>query len=117
MKKQVLIVVLSIALIISCTKSNDSNNNHTTNNVTCTGTKLFSSDVSPIIQSICANSGCHDASSTNGVGPLTNYQQVFNSRTSIRSAVASGIMPKNTTLTSDQKNAILCWIDSGASNN
>jgi hypothetical protein len=115
--------ILSIALLcfafISCTKSNDNNTTNNNNNTTinCTGSKTFASDVNPIIQSVCANSGCHDAASFNGPGPLTTYQQVFNARTSIRSVVASGIMPKNTTLSSDQKAAIICWIDGGASNN
>jgi len=48
---------------------------------------------------------------------LTTYQQVFNARTSVRSSVASGSMPKGSTLSDAQKNAILCWIDSGAPNN
>jgi len=85
--------------------------------MSCTGTKSFASEVHPIFQTVCSNAGCHEASSTNGPGPLTNYQQIFNARTSIRSAVSSGTMPKNTTLTATQKNAILCWIDNGAPNN
>ncbi|HWJ26245.1 MAG TPA: hypothetical protein VNS32_06860 [Flavisolibacter sp.] len=119
MKKLLLITVLLLAVFISCTKSTESKSNSNTgnsNNV-CTGTQSFATDVNPIIQSVCANSGCHDAASSNGPGPLTNYQQVFNARTAIRSAVASGVMPKNTTLSSSQKNAILCWIDNGAGNN
>lgn len=118
MKKHLLIAILSLATITSCSKGNESN--HTTtnnNNVTCTGTKLFSADVSPIIQNVCAASGCHNAGSTNGVGSLTNYQQVFNARTNIRAAVASGTMPKNSPLTTEQKSAIVCWIDTGAANN
>jgi len=117
MRKQFVAAVLVSLIVAGCSKSSDSNDSASTTNVSCTGTKSFSSDVSPIIQSICANAGCHDASSTNGVGPLTNYQQVFNARTSIHSAVSSGAMPKNTTLTAAQKGAIICWIDSGAPNN
>jgi len=116
MKKQFLIIVLSLGVMISCTKTNESANSEN-NDITCNGTKSFSSDVNPIIQSVCATSGCHNAPSTNGPGALTNYQQVFNARADIRSAVASGIMPKNTNLSAAQKSAILCWIDSGASNN
>ncbi len=48
---------------------------------------------------------------------LTNYTQVFNARTSIRTAVSTGAMPQNATLTAAQKNSILCWIDAGAQNN
>ena len=118
MKKLSLASVLILLVIISCTKNSDTtNSSNTNNNVTCTGTKTFSADVSPIIQSVCAASGCHDASSSNGPGPLTTYQQVFNARSTIRAAVASGTMPKNSSLSTTQKNAIICWIENGAANN
>ena len=118
-------IVFAVALIVGCSKGNDGSNNNNNNNnsngtgtgTTCTGTKSFATDVSPIIQNVCAASGCHNTGSTNGPGALTNYQQVFNARTQIRAAVASGTMPKNTTLSATQKNAIICWIDNGASDN
>jgi hypothetical protein len=126
MKKLLLIVVVIICTVVSCSKGGDSSGTTNTggggttnnnNNNTCTGTKSFANDVSTIIQTVCAVSGCHDASSTNGVGPLTNYQLVFKSRTNIRSAVSSGTMPKTGSLSADQKNAIICWIDQGAKDN
>jgi len=85
----------------------------------CSGpAKSFVTDVSPVFQTSCAiNSGCHATGSGNGPGPLLDYSQIFNARVDIRSAVASGHMPLNATLTAAQKNAILCWIDSGAPNN
>ena len=79
--------------------------------------KSFSADISPIIQATCNNSGCHAAGSFNGPGALTNYNEFFNARVQIRPAIASGKMPQNTTLSTAQKNSILCWIDSGAPNN
>jgi hypothetical protein len=122
MKKHLVVAAISLAVMVGCTKksessTNNNNNNNNNNNVTCTGTKSFASDVSPIIQNVCAASGCHNTSSTNGPGPLTTYQQVFNARTSIRTAVINGTMPKNGSLSADQKNAIVCWIDNGAANN
>jgi hypothetical protein len=118
MKKGTLFILFTITVLVSCTKSSSSSDNPgTTTPVACTGSKSFASDVSPIFQTVCSNSGCHDAASTNGPGPLTNYQQVFNARTLIRSAVSSGVMPKNSTLTASQKAAIVCWIDAGATNN
>ena len=126
MKKLQLVALAILCTIISCSKGSDggynstgnnSNNNDNTNNSACTGTKSFANDVSPIIQSVCAVSGCHDASSVNGPGALTTYQKVFNARTDIRSAVSSGLMPKTGTLSATQKSAIICWIDQGASNN
>jgi len=120
MKLRLLVPCLVIIVIAGCSKSSDpgsASNPTTTTTVTCTGTKTFSSDVSPIIQSVCATAGCHNAGSTNGPGPLTTYQQVFDARTLIRSAVLSGLMPKSGTLTASEKSAIICWIDAGATNN
>lgn len=131
MKKLSLIVVIIICIVTGCSKGGDgsgttntggggttnNNNNNNNNNNTCTGTKSYASDVSTIIQTVCAVSGCHDASSTNGVGALTSYQQVFKARTSIHTAVSSGAMPKTGSLSADQKNAIICWIDQGAKDN
>jgi hypothetical protein len=79
--------------------------------------KAFAADVNPTIQSSCAIGGCHDAASTNGPGPLLTYSQVFNARTTIQSAVSAGRMPKTGSISTSQKNSILCWIESGAPNN
>lgn len=114
--KLIKIVFLIIAVsefFLACKKE------HSLFNPDCSGAaKTFSTDVTPIIQTTCAtNSGCHGAGSGNGPGVLANYQQVFNARGDIRSAVASGHMPLNGSLTAAEKNAILCWIDNGAPNN
>ncbi len=79
--------------------------------------KSFSTNVQPTFQSTCAIVSCHASGSTNGPGALTTYSQIFAVRTSIRAAVAAGTMPKSGTITTAQKNSILCWIDSGAPNN
>jgi hypothetical protein len=113
MKKHLFIAVLGLSVIISCTKGTENNSSA----IACTGTKSFAADVNPIFQNVCANSGCHDASSTNGPGALTTYQQIFNARSNIRTAIANGTMPKNASLSADQKSAIICWIDGGATNN
>ena len=94
----ILLTILTITLLIACSKDND------------TGASLDCSS--------CAfSSGCHGSGSTNGPGVLTSYTSVFNARTAIRSAVASGSMPQGSSLATNQKNSILCWIDSGAPNN
>ena len=87
--------------------------------VDCSGVaKSYATDVSPIIKSNCAiNSGCHGVGSASGPGALTTYELIFNARSLIRAAVASGKMPQNSTLSAIEKNNILCWIDNGASNN
>lgn len=111
-KKALIIFFIAGIAVTSCSKSSS---NFSTD---CSTAKSWSTDVSPIIQSSCTtNSGCHGTGSTHGPGALTSYAEVFNSRSAIRSAVASGTMPQNGSLSTAQKNAILCWVDSGATNN
>jgi hypothetical protein len=114
LKKTITYLVCITILVIACSKSNDAGTP-----VDCSGaTKMFSTDVNPIIQSYCAsNSGCHASGSTNGPGALTTYLQIYNASSSIRAAVANGSMPQNSSLSVSQKSAIICWIDNGAINN
>ena len=114
MKKFLFVIVVG-GFFCACKKqaANDSGNS-----VDCSGpAKSFATEVHPIIQASCARSGCHGAGSSNGPGALLTYSQVFNARSSIHSAVSSGRMPLSGSLTTSQKNAILCWIDNGAPDN
>lgn len=115
MKKVMLLLCVVVALY-ACSKSN-AGTGGAVFTPTCTGTESFSANVSSIIQSSCAISGCHAAGSSNGPGALTTYQQIFNNRAAIRTAVANGTMPKSGSLSTTQKNLILCWIDNGAASN
>jgi hypothetical protein len=111
--KSLIPATLFMALLIAaaCKKSE----NYTPD---CNTPKTFSGDVSAVIQNTCAtNSSCHAAGSNEGPGALTNYQQISNARSGIRRSVADGSMPRNGSLSNAQKDAILCWIDSGAPNN
>ncbi len=104
MKKFLVVAVISIGLWTSCSKI------ATTDPYvpTCTGTaKSYSKDVAPLIKTSC--SGCHQNFST--------YSQLSTNRNSVRSMIVSGQMPQGSTLSTTQKDAIVCWIDNGASNN
>jgi len=102
---------LVIAIQVSCGKSGSP---YTPD---CTGTTpKFSTNVSSIIASDCASSGCHDKGSKKGPGELITYAQISASAASIRSEVISGAMPRNSTLSTERRNAIVCWIDAGAKN-
>lgn len=120
MKTRLIILLFaSVTMIISCSKSSGTGGTTGGGGVNCStiANKTFSADVNPIIQSRCAIASCHAAGSLNGPGPLTNYSQIFAARSSIRAAVSSGLMPQGSTLSSNEKNSITCWIDSGAPNN
>jgi hypothetical protein len=85
---------------------------------TCDGVAAsYSAHVQPIIESVCAVSGCHGTGETNGPGQLTNYTEVKNAAIQIKQAVVSRFMPQDTTLTNTQIRTISCWVDAGAPNN
>lgn len=113
-------IAVIILLTISCSKGSSTGGGGgggTAVDCNTVANKAFTADINPIIQGRCNVAGCHASGSTNGPGPLTNYAQVFAARSLIRTSVSSGSMPKNGTLTADQKNSIICWIDGGAPNN
>ncbi len=113
-------VLLMTTLVIACKKDseNDNDDDDTPTIIDCSAiTTTFSGNVSTLIATSCAKSGCHASGSLNGPGPLTNYNQIFAARAKIRTAVANGSMPQDATFTAQQKAIITCWIDAGAPNN
>ena len=121
------IIILIVFIAISCSKSGTTGGNNngggggggggSTVNCTTVSNKSFAADVNPIIQATCNVATCHNAGSINGPGPLTSYTEIFNARAAIRQAVSTGVMPKSGSLTTAQKNSIICWVDNGALNN
>jgi hypothetical protein len=109
------LIFLLCLVLITCKKEEESVNAYAPD---CTGDpKSFATNVSPITSTSCDKPACHNAGSTNGPGPLTNYAQISAAKTAIRSAIIEGRMPKDKTLTEGEKNSIVCWIDAGAENN
>ena len=104
-----------IGILISCSKGSTGNNN--TLDCNTVTNKAWAANIDPIIQTFCNQASCHASGSVNGPGPLTNFAQVNSAKAQIREAIRTGLMPQNTTLTTAQKNSIICWIDSGAPNN
>ena len=85
----------------------------------CAGLSFkFSTDVQPIINTTCANStNCHGAGSVNSGGPLTDHSKVSLKSSQIKFQIENGLMPKVGSLSTAEKNKIICWINSGAPNN
>jgi uncharacterized membrane protein len=113
-------LIAIIFIVVACTKDNNGGGGRGNNNFTpnCTGvTVSFSSQVLPIVQSSCAKSGCHATGSTNGPGQLTNYNEVNSAKAFIRAAIISRAMPKDGSITDNERNLLVCWIDAGAQNN
>lgn len=119
MHMKIFIALFIISFLAACSKSGSGGSGGTPGVDPCVGLSIrFGADVQPIINSTCAtSSNCHATGSTNRGGPLTDYTKIFNKRSDIHGQVSAGLMPQSTTLSSDQKNKILCWINSGAPNN
>ena len=75
----------------------------------------FSGQVSAIITTYCAVSGCHVAGEQQP--DLTVFANIQSSASEIRSRTQSRNMPRGSTLTDEQIAAIACWVDDGALNN
>jgi hypothetical protein len=112
----ILLIIALVALCIGC-KKNIADPGVTPQ--TCDGIdSRFSAKVFPIIQASCASSaGCHGNGSTNGPGPLTSFALIRNASAAIKTAVVSGQMPLGGSLTTQEKNAIICWVNSGTPDN
>jgi hypothetical protein len=76
----------------------------------------YDGEIKAIFQAKCLLSGCH-LNNANGQGDWGVYSQAFNKRTLIKSLTQSGIMPKEGSLTPEQKALIACWVDGGAPEN
>jgi hypothetical protein len=109
--------IVLLFFILSCKKESGGGGSDGGVQINCS-TVTFSGNIAPLIASRCATSGCHDASSTNGPGPLINHASIFASRLSIQSAVNANRMPQGgPALSAEDKARIKCWIDAGAPNN
>ena len=126
MKKIIFVSILAAIIFISCSKSGGTDGGSggggggggsTTVDCNTVTNKSFAANVAPIISSTCAIASCHAAGSSNGPGALLTYAQISSAGALIKSAVSAGRMPQNGTLTTAQKNTIICWVDSGTPNN
>ena len=122
MKRIVFLLAIGMIVLVRCGSKKDALPNPGPGpgggGFDCNGvTSTFAATVKPIIQANCLSSGCHDAASTNGPGPLTTYEKVRDAAARIRPAIISRTMPKGGSLTADQIKSIVCWIDNGSQNN
>ncbi len=75
----------------------------------------FSKDILPLFQRSCSYAGCHDAYYST---PLTNYQEIWESRLSSREQILSGKMPSaGPPLSPEEIEMYLLWMEQGAKNN
>ena len=96
-----ILALLAFSVFTSCKKDDEKFE------PSCNDSYTFQGDVKAIFQANCVS--CHASYGA--------YAGVSANKNNIREEVATGRMPKNGSLTDDQKNAILCWIDAGAQDN
>ena len=78
-----------------------------------TGTS-WATEIKPIMESSCAQSGCHNGSSRPDLRKIENAK--FYAK-SIKSKTQDKSMPRDGTLTQQQIDLIACWVDDGAIDN
>lgn len=107
MKKFLVVALISIGVwTTGCSKISNSNTSYTP---TCTGAvKSYKTDVAPIMKTYCTGS-CHTK--------FSSYASLFADRNNVSGQIESGNMPRNSSLSTAQKDAVICWISSGAANN
>jgi SprB repeat len=74
----------------------------------------LANDVRPIIEANCVSSECH------GGGRLPNLATasgIQNNAAAIKRETQSGDMPRNGSLSAEEKALIACWVDEGGKNN
>lgn len=75
----------------------------------------YETQIKPILQTNCIKSGCHDGGSS--LPNWSNLATVQSNASNIKTKVLNGSMPKDGTLTQQQKDLIACWVDDGAPGN
>jgi len=104
MKKIVWGLIVCAGFLVSCSKSSSS----PAYTPDCSGAaKSFSKDALPVFQSACVS--CHSK--------FSSYSQIAGDKSAIRGKILDGSMPQGSSLSTAQKNNVVCWIDSGALNN
>ncbi len=86
-----------------------------TENVSVLSGVSYASSVKTIIDTECATSGCHVSGT--GRQNFTVFATVQANAAGIKSRTQSGDMPRNGTLSQEEKDLIACWVDDGAKNN
>lgn len=71
-------------------------------------------EIEPIIDAKCATTECHGGSESPN---LTTSQSIRTHAAKIKSLTQTGEMPRDGTLTSQEKALIACWVDEGAKDN
>ncbi len=85
-----------------------------TQSVTVSSGISYEAEISPIITTNCAISGCHAGTQSPDFRQFSNIKE---NAALIKTKTGDGSMPKNGSLTADEIAKIACWVDDGALDN
>lgn len=105
----VTMLTIVISFLLSCNKQTAA---VTPSN--CDPSTSFKNQIKPILVSNCDLSGCHDGTN---LPALADYSTSRDGAAQIQNAISRSIMPPNKSLSTANKNLILCWISNGTPNN
>ena len=77
-------------------------------------TITLSGNIATIIQTNCASASCHGG---NRSPLLTTNEEIIAAASRIKARTGAGTMPPSRPLSSEDIEAIACWVDAGAPNN
>lgn len=105
-----IIVVASVAAgAVACTKEG-------TVAVTCGSTvPSYSSEVSAVMRQCCTS--CHGSGNARGGVALHSYGTLKQNSSGVRKIFTSSLSHEGVSLTTEQRNTVVCWIDNGMPNN
>jgi len=75
----------------------------------------YQASVADIMKTSCAVTGCHVAGT--GRQDFETFSVIQANANDIKTRTQSGNMPRNSSITEEQKQAIACWVDDGAMDN
>ena len=75
----------------------------------------YQASVADIMKTSCAVTGCHVAGT--GRQDFEIFSVIQANANDIKTRTQSGNMPRNSSITDEQKQAIACWVDDGAKDN
>ena len=113
-KRSVIVFLILISVSWTCCKKKNEYKNLECSSLDAS----YANVIRPIIDANCTSSGCHNTGSSNG--NYTTYEGLLvrvNNGTLSKRVLYTKDMPKNATLSLDDRKKIKCWIDAGAPKN
>lgn len=109
MLKKIILAASVLAIAVACTKES-------TVSVTCgSSVPSYSSEVSVVMRQCCTS--CHGAGNARGGVALHSYGMLKQNSGGVRKIFTSSMAHEGVSISTAQRNTVVCWIDNGMPNN